>query len=676
MQQRSEVPPSEVPPSEVPPSEVPPGEVPPALAGELRVAPGPGLVGGALAAVALALGAAPSVTDRDAGELASAAFLLDVPHPTGFPLDMAALRLAELAPVGDVAFRANLAVGALTALACGLVTRVAWALCASVPRPWRWPAALLPAVALVASPTVLRAATAVEVYASSLAAAALALWLVLSDPAPGAEGPRRRGAALLAGATLALHTSARPAAALALAILITRSVPWARGGRAVAAVLGRRALASVALGLCGLAAVGYLPVAARRGGPIDWGDPETPAGVWRHLTAALIREAYAPRMMVPWRIPEDLRRAAGILVEDLGMPLLLAAAAGALVATRDRAARLLLAVTAVDLTYSVAVNPMGMSDRQTLFMTELGAVLLAGCAVGALARWRAGRAPVLAGVLAAALGLAAVARCDRGWAGAADGWSAGEILGGAGALGAVPARAVVLCASDDLCGGAFYAQWIEGERPDVTVLPRQHLADTATWRRLSAQRFGAPAPVPVGAGDLRQRRLRALVRAAGERLRWEAPEPDDARWLGLQPGSGETPVLATTAGPVTAVDLGASPWVSARMPGASGAGARWVGAMVVFGAARRAARVGMDRAVPLWTWVVATDPRHAPAYTNLGVAAARAGHLGEAVALTRRALAIDPERSMAWRNLAEFLSATGDPAGAAAARSEARRRTE
>ena len=93
----------------------------------------PTLVGAALAGAAFIVGAAPTVSDRDAGELTTAAFRLDVAHPTGFPLDMVALRLAELLPVGDVAFRANLAVGALTALACGLITHLAWTFCAAIP---------------------------------------------------------------------------------------------------------------------------------------------------------------------------------------------------------------------------------------------------------------------------------------------------------------------------------------------------------------------------------------------------------------------------------------------------------------------------------------------------------------------------------------------------------------
>ncbi|MBK6530435.1 MAG: DUF2723 domain-containing protein [Deltaproteobacteria bacterium] len=77
------------------------------------------------AALWFTLHAAPSVAYRDAGELTAASFLLDVAHPTGFPVDVLLVRLAMLVPIGDVAFRANLAVGALMALACGCASELA-----------------------------------------------------------------------------------------------------------------------------------------------------------------------------------------------------------------------------------------------------------------------------------------------------------------------------------------------------------------------------------------------------------------------------------------------------------------------------------------------------------------------------------------------------------------------
>lgn len=612
-------------------------------------------VGALPAALWFTLRAAPSVTYRDAGELTAAAFLLDVPHPTGFPADVLIVRLAMLLPVGDVAFRANLAVAALAALACGCASLLAWRLLDALAPAPRLALAALPAAALMASSTVLRAATAMEVYAGALLLALASLLLTDSGtPAPA----RRRLAALALGLSLAAHATARPAALLALAL-----AAWPARAKP-------RALA-VALALAALGALltAYLPLASRRDGPVDWGDPQTPARWVDHLTARSIRATYAGRILVPWRLPEDLAAALRVVVDDLGPPLVLLSLAGAALALRRRAARPLLAVTAVDLAYAVAVNPMGTADRQTLLVTEAGLAVLAAVALGAaFARFR-GR-PELPAALAVALSLVTLARVDPRWSGAADAWSASELVGGAGALGEVPARAVVLCGSDDTCGGSMFAQWVEGERPDVTVLPAGSLHLATTWRRLDARRARIdPAPAPTS----RDARLRWLIGQAGERARWEG-DGREVPWLPLAPG--ETPVFARVGTGDGAADREAARWVLPRLPPLEGAGvgAQRVGAVVLFAAGSREARAGVERAVPLWRAALGVWPEHAAAWTNLAVVEARAGRLREAEAMTRRALDLDPERPRAWRNLADYRTAQGDAAGAAEATREAERR--
>jgi hypothetical protein len=609
-------------------------------------------LGAVPAALWFTLHAAPSVTYRDAGELTAAAFLLDVPHPTGFPVDMLAVRLAMLVPIGDVAFRASLAVAALTALACGCASHLTYRLLPALAPPVRLGLAALPAAALMASSTVLRAATAMEVYAGSLLLALAALASI--DPADRAPS-RRRVAALALGLSLAMHVTARPAALLAVALAAWPD-PWPRRARALVPI--------AALALVAAAVLVYLPLAARRGGPIDWGDPQT-LGRWvDHLTSRTIRAAYAHRILVPWRAPEDLAAAGRVLVEDLGAPLVLLGVAGALMAARRRAAWPMLAVTLADLAYTVLINPMGTVDRQTLFVTEAGLAVLASLALGALAarvaRWEL---PTLG---AAALAVAVRARCDARWGGAADGWAASELLGGAGALGAAPARAVVLCASDDACGGAMFAQWVEGERPDVTVLPQGFLDDPPTWRRLEPRRAllrGAAVPAA--------QRLAWLVARGGERVRWEG-DGRDVPWIPLAPG--ETPVFARVGAAATADDgAAARAWVRAHAPG-DGVGARRIGAMVLFAEGVRRARGDALRGAPWWRAALGLWPDHAAAWTNLGVLAARAGDLRGAVAMTRRGLDLQPERPRAWRNLADYLAAAGDGAGAAEARREAARR--
>lgn len=632
-------------------------------------------LGFALSSAAFLLGAAPSVPYRDGGELSTAAFFLDVAHPTGFPVDLALIRIAQLLPVGDIAFRANLCAGLLMALGVAAACHLAWSLCADETPLARALVSAVPVASLACAPTVLRAATAVEVYASATALAMGSLAVGFArDDIPAAA--RHRLAALGLGLSLAMHTTARVGPALVLlaavaSLVRARSLPLAV----------RAALSWASLGLAGAAALSWVPLAARRHGPVCWGSPDTLRGLLDHLSARSIRASYAHRILVPWRFPEDLSRAADLLLTDLGPALLCVGLVGAVAGARRPAARALVALAVIDLAYSAAINPMGMSDRQTLFNAIAALAVLAAAGV-ALAMRRGGwtkhahRATPLAAVVLAGW---SVARADLHWAGRADGWSLTEILGGPGALGAVPPRAVVLCGSDDLCGGSLYAQHVEGERPDVTVLPAQHVGLDWTWRRLDPRRtgFAPPAvpPRPEGSEALRRARLHALVVRAGEQLRWEGDSAREAGVGGMRIGSGETPSLARPNAAITAVDLDAWRWVEARLPPSRGAGARWVGAVVVFSAGQRVARhEGILRAVPLWSKVLEVFPEHVSAHTNLAVARARQGDLRGAIALTRAALELDPERPNAWRNLADYLAATGDRPGADEARRESARR--
>ncbi len=612
------------------------------------------------AALWFTLRAAPSVAFRDAGELTAASFLLDVAHPTGFPADVLLVRLAMLVPLGDLALRANLAVASLMALACGCASVLAFRLVPTLAPTARLAVSALPAAALMASSTVLRAATAMEVYAGSLLLSLAALTLTGgSAPAP----VRARLAALALGLSLATHATSRPAALVALDVA---AWPSLRRPRSVAAL--------VALAVVGALAVAYLPLASLRDGPIDWGDPQTPARFVEHLTARSIRASYAGRIMVAWRLPEDLGAALRTLVDDLGAPLSLLSLVGVGVAARRRAAWPVLAVTVADLAYSAAINPMGTSDRQTLFVTEAGMAVLAALALGSLlSRLPGRRRAELSIAVAVGVVVATLARVEPRWSGAADRWAASEIPGGAGALGLVAARAVVLCNSDDACGGAMYAQWVEGERPDVTVLPHGSLHLPTTWRRLDVRsallrRDEAPSA--------REQRLRWLLARAGERVRWEG-DGREVPWLRLSPG--ETPVFARVGAPAgdTSIDREAVSWVLPRLPplGLAGVGAQRLGATALFAAGAREGRGGLERAAPLWRAALGVWPDHAAAWTNLAVAEARAGRVREAVVMTRRALDLEPERPRAWRNLAEYLAALGDREGAAEAAREAGRRT-
>src|SRR3954469_4668410 len=65
----------------------------------------------------------------DSAEVGSAAYALGVAHPTGFPLDMLLLRLSAFLPLGPLAFRENVAVALISALALGKLADLALLLC-------------------------------------------------------------------------------------------------------------------------------------------------------------------------------------------------------------------------------------------------------------------------------------------------------------------------------------------------------------------------------------------------------------------------------------------------------------------------------------------------------------------------------------------------------------------
>lgn len=622
------------------------------------------------------MGAAPTVTFRDAGELSTAAFHLDVAHPTGFPLEMVLFRLAQCVPLGDVAFRTNVTVGLVMALAAAAVAALAQRALSALPR--RLPPlaegllALGAPLSLACAATVLRAATAAEVYASALALPLGALVLAFDprrDPAT-----RLRLGALLASLSLALHTTARPGAFLAFAF--TAALVWRE---APPGTLRRALKSALWLSPLGLLALTYLPLAARRHGPINWQDPSTLSALVEYLSARSIRASFAHRILVPWRAPEDLAAAARVLVTDLG-PATALFALFALLAPPRGARPMVYALAALglgDLAYAALINPMGLADRQTLFFAEASLVVLA--AVG-LARLVAAAPARLRGPAGALVGLAvmghALARADLTWAGHHDGFAVSELLLGPGALGRVPVRAVVLCASDDLCGAGLYAQWVEGERPDVVMLPRQHLALPFTWQRLDPRRTLArrSGDQRTGQDALRRARLGLLAARFAGRLRYEGGDLDGPI---TALGAAETPCLADPAQNTAERVETTLDFVTRRLPpdpSSRGIGARYVGATTLFAAGQRLARHDLDAAERLWREALSLYPEHVSSYTNLGVAAARRGDLPRAVALTRRAVTLDPERPAAWRNLAEFESSLGHPAAADEALREARRR--
>jgi hypothetical protein len=134
------------------------------------------LIGAALGAAALVLylrTMPPTVLAGDSGEYQYMAYVLGVPHSTGYPLYILLAKLFTLLPVGDVAYRVNLFSVVCAALTAPFVYAVALRLIRQ-----RVPA-LLATLILAVTPSVWGAAVDAEVYALHLLLGVLAIFFAL-----------------------------------------------------------------------------------------------------------------------------------------------------------------------------------------------------------------------------------------------------------------------------------------------------------------------------------------------------------------------------------------------------------------------------------------------------------------------------------------------------------------
>ena len=221
---------------------------------------------------------APTVTFEDSGELVTAAYVLGVPHPPGYPVFCIVGKLFSLLPFGNVAWRLNLMSAFFMAASTGALSLAAFLMlkegqrhgATGRPPPQCFQAAAVAAGLMLGTAfEVWEQAVITEVYA--LNAFIIGLDLVLLVLWERAE-PRRKhryfyGLCFALGLGLMIHPTAVIMLPVALVYLVLM------GGRYV---LDRRRLAlGLAYFAVGLTPVLYLPVASR-GEPItDFGDPES-----------------------------------------------------------------------------------------------------------------------------------------------------------------------------------------------------------------------------------------------------------------------------------------------------------------------------------------------------------------------------------------------------------------
>jgi len=255
--------------------------------------------------------AAPTIITRfggaDGGELTAAAISGGVPHPTGYPTYMLLARIALLLPFGEPAGRLALLSACCGALAAGctgaLVAKLNDHDSGSHGAGIRLASGVYAGLALATGTRFWSQAIIAEVYALHMLCLTFTV-LLLSVWLESGRPWQLVGAALVLGLGLGNHVTL-------LALVPAGWLAWICAPKWPP--LSSRILA-LALGalVAGLSVYGVLPIWAMRAAVPSWGDLQTLAGFWAHVSGAEYRFLAG---MVPW--PDRLQRL-GFVARDLG----------------------------------------------------------------------------------------------------------------------------------------------------------------------------------------------------------------------------------------------------------------------------------------------------------------------------------------------------------------------
>jgi Flp pilus assembly protein TadD len=597
----------------------------------------------------------------DSGELSAAAYQLGSPHPTGFPLfAVGAKAMATLVPFGEIAFRINLFSAVCAALAVFFVARLVVeaskedvaAICGSAA------AGLVLAFGFV----FFRQATVAEVYAPNAALMAAALYLLFRVTR---DGEARDGLllAMVIGLGAAAHITfllVTPVAAVYLIFRLRRGARWP--------LLAPLLALTVAFGM-----YTYLPVrsATDKTPTVDWGHPRTAGQLIDHVSAGRPRRAFSGRPAVnsssgmrsttPAVIAHNAGTFFGDASDHMGPVALLAMLGGLIWLCARRRSRwigvALALVVAGDAFYSIWLNPMGLIDLQNGVPFAVAASIAAGVGLAWFAR-SMGRAAPFAGAVGAVILVvpALLGSAQLGWSA-----SSGDLprAWAQASLDSAPPRGVALVQNDSTAAGLIYLTTVEGARPDVAVLVRQHLVRDAerTRRVLARSNFELP---PGKAA------LPALL-ASGRPLLWEVGRDRRPRGRVLQPGIPLARLYPRGREPAGAADDFTAALDAIRPliaeDSARDRSARRVLAVALNTLGRLAYGRGRSAdAAVLFDAAIHVRPNHQSALINRGTVAADQRDFESAALYTERALEIDPNHVKARINAARWRLRLDDDA--------------
>ena len=411
----------------------------------------------------------PSITwahqGADGGDLITAAYTLGVPHPSGYPTYVLAGWLLSHLPLGSIAWR----VGLLSALS---MAGAAWFIFAILRRLLDdQGAALAAAWAFAATPLVWSQAIIAEVYGLHLFFAAGLLWWALKDRL--ATRPRLVGLGSMAGLGLGVHLTLAGLFPLLLGLLWRhRSAFW---------------LKLLPGGLLGLSVYVYLPWRAGEGA-ITWGKPDSAAG-FLSLVSGEIYRGYL------FSLPPDRLwpRLLGLLnyVSEMGLLAVILLGLGLYWAWHNARLALLGGVTTV-LGYAVYALGYRTSDSY-VYLLPIFLLAAIGIGFGAHEVLSQGRSPATRRLLSALILIGILA---------GGSWHSRDLSlrhdqtaerFRQTILAQAPPQGVLLTYQDNHTFTLWYAHYVLGQRPDLSIVDTGLLA--FDWYQAQVR-----ADLPVSAG--------------------------------------------------------------------------------------------------------------------------------------------------------------------------------
>ena len=417
------------------------------------------LIAGAVSLIVYVRTLLPGIAFGDWGEMQTVPHVLGVAHPTGYPSYVILGWVAQLLPIGSIAFRANMLSAVLVALAVATASLILLRLGV---RPIL---AIAGSLVLGAIGTVWAAATIAEVNGLHLLFVALLVHRALVWEARRSLVDLAFGGLLL-GLSLGNHLLT-----LFVAPFIVAFVVWV--GRREIATRPWIIVPAVGMVLLGLSVYLYIPIAAAQAPPLPYNDPVTFERLAWLVDGTQFRVQFDFLTPAgPAELVSALPALWTILVDRTTVILPTLGVVGLILLVRRRPAFGIMALGILATTLYVWANYLRLEHYLLVPWLIIGIsatysveIVARAIAVRTPPRWRSVESGLVGGLAI----VAAVALAATTWPGSDRSGEHGGETYVAAVFGALPPNAVVLTPWD-ASTPLWHAQFVLGERPDVLVV--------------------------------------------------------------------------------------------------------------------------------------------------------------------------------------------------------------